>query len=152
MVRLTKQTDYALVLLTFMARTHAQERWTATELAAETTLPPPMVSKILKALGRAGILVSHRGVKGGYSLCAPAAEISIARIVEVFEGPLALTECTHPGGAACDYAGHCPTAGNWGLISRAIAEALDSLTLEDMCRPMRRLPRQSAETPALATT
>jgi Rrf2 family protein len=52
-----------------------------------------MVAKTLKILAREGLLASHRGVKGGYSLARPAEEISMAEIVAALEGPIALTEC-----------------------------------------------------------
>ena len=143
MVRLTKQTDYALVLLTHMAREQDCVRWTAGDLAEVASLPYPMVSKILKALGRAGVLASQRGVKGGYSLAREAAEISVAEVVESLEGPISLTECTHPDGSSCEHLGHCPTAGNWRLINEAVSNALRGLTLDRMAQPMRRLPSET---------
>ena len=80
MIRMTKQTDYGFVLLSHLAK--APERVVnAPDLAAETRLPVPMVSKILKLLARHALLRSHRGVKGGYSLARPAAEITAAQIV-----------------------------------------------------------------------
>ena len=77
MLRMTKQTDYGFVLLSHLANEAAGEA-NAPELASETKLPLPMVSKILKLLVRQGLLLSHRGVKGGYSLARPAAEITAA--------------------------------------------------------------------------
>ena len=52
-----------------------------------------MVSKILKLLAREGLLASHRGVKGGYSLARHPEEISMAAIIAALEGPIAITEC-----------------------------------------------------------
>ena len=74
MIRMTKQTDYGFVLLTRLAA-EPGTAMNAPELSAETKLPLPMVSKILKLLVRQGLLASHRGVKGGYALARPAAEI-----------------------------------------------------------------------------
>ena len=92
MIRITKQTDYGIVLLTHLAA-HPDRHFNAPELAAEARLPLPMVSKILKLLAREGLLASHRGVKGGYSLARPAEEISMAEIIAALEGPIAITEC-----------------------------------------------------------
>ena len=92
MIRITKQTDYGIVLLTHLAA-NPERQYTAPELAAEARLPLPMVSKILKLLARDGLLASHRGVKGGYSLARPAEEISMAEIIAALEGPIAITEC-----------------------------------------------------------
>ena len=92
MIRITKQTDYGIVLLTHLAA-QPERQLNAPELAAETQLPLPMVSKILKLLVREGLLLSHRGVKGGYSLGRPPAEITMAEIIASLEGPIAITEC-----------------------------------------------------------
>ena len=54
MIRITKQTDYGIVLLTHLAA-HPERQLNAPELAAETHLPLPMVSKILKLVAREGL-------------------------------------------------------------------------------------------------
>jgi FeS assembly SUF system regulator len=94
MLRMSKLTDYGLVLLTHMAQASAPEVLTAHELAAASKVPLPTVSKILKELSRAGLVVSHRGRRGGYTLARPAEQISVASVVEALEGPVALTECS----------------------------------------------------------
>ena len=75
MLRITKQTDYGIVLLTRMAA-EPERQLNAPELAAEAQLPLPTVSKILKLLARDGLLTSHRGVKGGYTLSRPPGRIT----------------------------------------------------------------------------
>ena len=78
MLRMTKQADYGIVLLTQMS-INRDRLHNAPELAQEAHLPQPTVSKILKQLARHGLLESHRGVKGGYSLARRPAEISAAK-------------------------------------------------------------------------
>ena len=68
MIRLSKLTDYGILLMTQIVRHPERTLHTARDLAAETQIPLPTVSKILKGLSNGGLLVSHRGVKGGYSL------------------------------------------------------------------------------------
>src|SRR5206468_6982749 len=68
MIRLGKLTDYGLVLMTHIAQNHDRLLHTARDLAVESRLPLPTVSKLLKELLQGGLLVSHRGIKGGYSL------------------------------------------------------------------------------------
>ena len=80
MIRLTKQTDYGIVLMTEMAICE-DRRYNATDLSTESHLPLPMVSKILKILARAGLLDSRRGATGGYRLSRPAREVSVAQII-----------------------------------------------------------------------
>ena len=133
MIRLSKLTDYGIVLMTRFAVDGAVH--TARELADDTGVPLPTVSKILKALAREELLASHRGVKGGYNLARPAQEISVAQIISVFE-PIAMTECTAIGPSFCELEPTCPVRGNWQKIGLAIRNALADLTLAEMTNPL----------------
>ena len=133
MLRLSKLTDYATVILTFMAKTENQQH-AAIEMAEATGINLPTVSKILKILVKAGIVNSIRGAKGGYFLASSPGEISVATVISAMEGPIALTECslTHHD---CEQASGCNIKGNWGLINQAINNTLESITLADMVMP-----------------
>ena len=135
MIRLSKLTDYAIVLAGYISERPAETFCTARELGEEAGLPLPTVSKILKTLSRAGLLISHRGNKGGYTLAKPATEISIADIISAVEGPPALTECSSSAPVLCELEDTCPARSNWMKINDAVCEALKQLTLEDMVRP-----------------
>ena len=135
MLRITKQTDYGIVLLTYMA--HDPERLVnASDLAGETLLPQPMVAKILKLLARAGVLESHRGVHGGYSLARAPEELSVAAIITALEGQIAITECTDDEPGLCAQETTCPVRSNWNRINRAIQDALDGISLAEMTGPL----------------
>jgi FeS assembly SUF system regulator len=133
MIRITKQTDYGIVLLTHLAA-HPEQQFNAPDLAGETHLPLPMVSKILKLLAREGLLTSHRGVKGGYSLARAAEEISMARIIAALEGPIAITECVGVE-SDCSHESVCTVRGNWQRINEAVRGALEGITLAEMAHP-----------------
>lgn len=134
MIRITKLTDYGIVLMSQLAL--APERlFNAPDLAAETRLPLPMVSKILKQLTRAGLLESHRGVHGGYSLSRPAPEISVVEIITALEGPIAMTECSSEAPGVCCTEPYCPVSRNWQRINLAIRDALSGITLAEMSAP-----------------
>jgi FeS assembly SUF system regulator len=94
------------------------------------------VSKILKMLSRAELLVSHRGVKGGYSLARLPDEVSIAQIIDAIEGPIAMTECSATAPGLCELEPVCPVRSNWRKINRAVREALEKLTLAEMTHPL----------------
>ena len=94
-----------------------------------------MVSKILKLLVRQGLLVSHRGVKGGYSLARPAAAISAAEILKALEGPVALTVCIEGSPGECEREHFCTVRGPWQRINREIFTALAGVTLADLAAP-----------------
>ena len=133
MLRLSKLTDYATVILSFMARDREQMR-AAMEIAGMTGIALPTVSKILKLLVNAEVLISTRGAKGGYVLARMPEEISVAAVISALEGPIALTECSisHRG---CEQASGCDIRGSWSLINQTIHNALESVTLADLIRP-----------------
>lgn len=135
MLRMTKQADYGIVLLTRMA-CEGERRFAAPELAEETHLPLPTVSKILKVLARSGILDSTRGVKGGYCLAGPPEAINIADMIEALEGPIAFTECIEDSPGSCSQEASCNVRGNWQLINEAVRGALERITLADLTSPL----------------
>ncbi len=135
MIRMTKQTDYGIVLLTRMAM-RPDRQFNATQLADETRLPQPTVSKILKILGREGILESHRGVKGGYTLARAPEALSVTEIITALEGPIGITECIDDTPGECSHEARCPVRGNWHRINEAIRQALDGINLAEMARPV----------------
>jgi len=128
MLRMSKLTDYGIVLLTHMAQGGSPPVRTAQELAQASRVPVPTVSKILKELCRAGIVVSHRGRHGGYSLARSADAISVAAIVEAVEGRVSVTECSDETGL-CALEAVCVAKSHWGPISRAIQGTLEKLPL-----------------------
>src|ERR1700752_3871221 len=93
MLRISRLTDYATVLLAALADEPARVQ-TATALAEQTHIAAPTVSKLLKQLPRAGLVTSTRGLHGGYQLSRPATQISAAAILDALEGPVALTDCS----------------------------------------------------------
>ncbi len=132
MLRITKQTDYAIVLMTLFSVHKAGSIHNARNMARVVSLPLPTVSKILKAMARARLLRSHRGVKGGYSLARSASDISVAEIIEALEGPIAMTECLDLAADECDIECTCPTRANWQRINRTVRDALATIPLSEM--------------------
>lgn len=145
MLRLGKLTDYATLLLTEMAADAARRR-PASELAAATRLPPTTVSKLLKQLGRAGLVASTRGAAGGFRLARAPAAISVADIVAALEGPIGITECAAHG-STCSVEPHCGTRASWQLINRAIKSALEAVTLAQMAASIAARPARATESP-----
>lgn len=135
MLRMTKQADYGIVLLTHLAA-ERDRRASAPDLAAETSIPLPMVSKILKLLVRAGLLTSHRGVKGGYTLARRPSTISVASMIEALDGPIAFTECIDEAPGECSQESVCGIKENWQKINDVVRQALESISLSDLTGPL----------------
>lgn len=133
MLRVTKLTDYATVVLSVLAA-QADDVLSASELAERAGLEAPTVSKLLKPLAQAGLVEGFRGANGGYRLARLAADISLIEIVEAMEGPLGMTECSlHDG--HCGLEEHCGVRANWRQINDVVIDALRSVTLAQMLTP-----------------
>ncbi|NBB92547.1 MAG: SUF system Fe-S cluster assembly regulator [Gammaproteobacteria bacterium] len=136
MLRISKLTDYATVLLAALAH-RPGECVPASRLAELTRLEPPTVAKVLKTLARSGLVTSVRGVNGGYRLAEAPEDISVAGILSAMEGPIALTECgLEPG--LCSHESDCSLRGNWQKIGQAVEGALAGLSLADLAEPASR--------------
>ncbi|MBX3689983.1 SUF system Fe-S cluster assembly regulator [Dokdonella sp.] len=136
MLRVSKLTDYATVVMTCLVD-GAGEVLSAQVLAERARLELPTVSKLLKQLAHAGLVLSTRGINGGYRLARDPAQITVADIVVAMEGPIGMTECSTRSGS-CDHESHCGVRVNWQRINSAIADALASVTLAEMTKPAAR--------------
>lgn len=130
MLRVTRLTDYATVVLTVLAA-RPETVLSAAELAERAGLEPPTVSKVLRPLAQAGLLETFRGAHGGYRLARPARDISLIEIVEAMEGPLAMTECSLDE-YLCGIAHQCSVRTNWRRINDVVAAALRDVSLAQM--------------------
>lgn len=135
MFRLNKLTDYGIVLMTYVAGKPHTSLHTAREMAAGTRMHAATVGKIVRELVEHGLLVSHRGVKGGYALARPAETISIADIIDALEGPVGFTECYSTPGC-CELEPSCTVRSNSQVISRALRRTLEEIRLTDLIRPL----------------
>ena len=134
MLRVSRLTDYATVVMTCIA-THPADVLSTTQIADETRLELPTVSKLLKTLGHAELVESFRGVNGGYRLARPASTISLAEIVEAMEGPIGMTECGVADGQ-CDRESQCTVRGSWQRINSVLEQALRGISLAEMLQPL----------------
>lgn len=134
MLRLGKLTDYATVILSFMAKSQAHMH-AALEVSTATGIALPTVSKILKTLVKAHLLSSVRGAKGGYVLVQAPEKITVASVITALEGPISLTECSSTN-HSCDQVSACQIGNNWRVVNQTVQRALESVTLADMMLPV----------------
>ncbi len=133
MLRVSKLTDYATVILTHIGH-EPKKLHAATDITKATGVALPTVSKVLKKLTKEAILKSHRGPKGGYMLAKLPAETNVAQIISAIEGPISMTECSS-NESACEQEASCEIKANWGLINRAVFTALEAVSLADLIAP-----------------
>ena len=130
MLRISRLTDYATVILAALAGEPARVQ-TAAALAEQTHIAAPTVSKLLKQLQRAGLVVSTRGLHGGYQLARPPAQISAAAILDALEGPVALTDCS-AGHGHCEIEDSCRVGRVWQRLNLAIRRSLNDVSLAQL--------------------
>ena len=131
MMRINKLTDYGLVVMTKIAAGKNDEIHTARAISENTNIPLPTVTQLLKTLSSNGLLDSQRGSQGGYSLAKSSDNISIASIIETFEGPISLTECATTS-CECSYESNCSAEEPWQKINDTVKNALESISLNEM--------------------
>jgi FeS assembly SUF system regulator len=130
MLRISKLTDYGTLILTQLP-VDGHGLASAGQVSASTRLAQPTVSKLLKAMVRAGLVVSTRGASGGYALARPARDISAAQIIDALEGPVAITECSSASGT-CSLESICGVGHAWQKINIGIRRALAEISLADL--------------------
>jgi FeS assembly SUF system regulator len=130
MLRISRLTDYATVILAALAGEPARVQ-TAAALAEQTHIAAPTVSKLLKQLQRSGLVVSTRGLHGGYHLARPPAQISAAAILDALEGPVALTDCS-AGHGYCEIEDSCRVGRVWQRLNLAIRRSLNDVSLAQL--------------------
>jgi FeS assembly SUF system regulator len=133
MLQINKLTDYATIILSFLAL-NPEKRVSANAVAEKTSITSPTVSKILKLLAKYEFVTSFRGTNGGYQLARSSKLMTLADVIMAIEGNTAITECctTH----SCTLNSLCAVKDNWQLINKKIIAALASITIHDMIRPL----------------
>ncbi len=130
MLRLSKLTDYAVVVLVRLSGMDGVQ--TSPGIASATGIPEPTVAKVLKILAGSDLVSSQRGARGGYRLNRRLADIPVADVIAAIDGPIALTACVDGSATECESLSLCPMRGRWDPVNDAIQNALSSITLADM--------------------
>ncbi|MDE3105230.1 MAG: Rrf2 family transcriptional regulator [Acidobacteriota bacterium] len=133
MLRLTKKADYGLMALKYLAERAGRgaAAQSAKDIAEAYHIPPQLLAKILQTLAKAGVLVSHAGTNGGYSLARPAGEITAFEVIRAIDGPLFITSCITIHGT-CDLAGHCTIKEPLRKVNDSIRDLLNGLRISDL--------------------
>ncbi len=130
MLRVTKLTDYGIVLMGRLASSPREASLSTRELAEASGLPLATACKILKTLARQGLLTSQRGSAGGYQLARAPETIAVAEIIAALEGPITMCQ----GHEIEEQVSDAPVAlgFNWQLVNSAVRQALENISLSEM--------------------
>jgi len=131
MLRINRQTDYAIRVLLMLAQQPVGTRLSSFEIASEMLIPSAFLSRIVAQLAQAGLLVTFPGREGGLQLPRPAEKITLRDVVEVMEGRFLLSECM-TGEEACPFEGDCRVRCRWIKLQAKILDELSSTTFADL--------------------
>ena len=134
MLRLSKLTDYAVVVLVRLAQPDPSGAAVQTSpgIAAATGIPEPTVAKVLKTLAGGGLVASQRGARGGYRLLRPLESIPISEVIVAIDGPIALAACVDGAPGVCPTENLCSVRGRWDPVNTAIQDALRAISVAEM--------------------
>ena len=135
MLRITKMTDYAVLILANLAL-HDNKLLTAKEIASETHISLPTTQKILKKLNRKNLVISKQGASGGYSLDPETKKLSVATLLEKLDGDLSITQCSS-NDDQCEVEDFCNIGNAWQMINQRVQWALNDITLGDLIHTIR---------------
>jgi Rrf2 family protein len=131
MLRLTKKADYGLMALKYLAEHADTASLSAKDIAEAYHIPPQLLAKILQRLAKVGILRSHAGMNGGYSLLKAAREISAFEVIHAIDGPLFITSCG-PSHSGCDLTDSCTIKEPLARVNDSISGLLRSISIADL--------------------
>jgi len=133
MIRINRQTDYAIRLVLSLARREKGARVSTTEVRKEMQIPPALAQRIAADLARGEFILTFPGRDGGLTLARPANEINLRQIVEHFEGKFLISDCLQDKGN-CPFDNNCPVRFRWTLLQSQMVKELEQITFEDLAQ------------------
>ena len=132
-MKVSTRADYASRALLSLTLHEAGAPQSARDIADRTGLPQPYLEQILLALKGAGLVLSKRGVGGGYRLARPAGQIYLSEIVSAVEAPIVADDFGEPHkDGACDHEGQCVLLAVWAAVGTEMRRLLSSFSLADI--------------------
>jgi Rrf2 family protein len=133
MLRINRQTDYAVRVILSLAQRDEATRLSSTEIQREMLIPKSFMGRIVAQLAQAGLVTTFTGRDGGLQLQRPASQITLKDVVEAFEGPVLLSECMQSKGEDdCPFRGNCPVRSKWGRVQVAMLQEMASVTMASL--------------------
>jgi Rrf2 family protein len=135
MLKINRQTDYAVRVLLALAKQGEGTRLSSAEVRREMLIPQALMARIVAQLARAELINTYPGREGGLMLPRPAAQITLRDVVEAFEGPILLSECLQfKGEDDCPFRTNCPVSPKWGRVQVAMLREMASITFESLAQ------------------
>ena len=133
MIRINRQTDYAVRFILSLARRKESVRVSTAEIRKEMQIPPAMAQRIVADLARGNFILTFPGRDGGLVLSRPASEINLRQIVEHFEGKFFISDCMLDKGN-CPFDNDCPVRFRWARLQAQMIQELEKITFKDLAQ------------------
>jgi Rrf2 family protein len=130
-MQITRQADYAVRAILYLARLNPNERAATSTVAQEQHIPPSFLAKIISQLSIAGLLHTSRGARGGVMLARDPKDISLLEVIEAIDGPIQLNECVGEDGV-CAFEEDCPLRPVWCEAQEELVSKLKNKNFADM--------------------
>ncbi len=142
MIRFSTRGEYGLRMMMDLARHYGKGPESLAEIAKHEALPATYLEQLAAKLRKAGLVTSYQGVRGGYQLSRPPADITVGDVMRVLEGAISPMVCATEGESdvLCERQLFCSANLVWERVRDSVAQALDSLTLADLVPPKAPLP------------
>ena len=135
-MQITRQADYAVRAILYLARTHGSQRAATSQVAQEQHIPPSFLAKIISQLSIAGLLHTSRGARGGVTLARAPKDITLLEVIEAIDGPIMLNECVGDS-STCTFDEDCPLRPVWCEAQNELVTRLKSTNFEQLLEQSR---------------
>jgi Rrf2 family protein len=132
-MKLTRGGEYGIRGVLYLAKQEGGRVSMLSAIAKDQDVPPRFLAKIFQALAKAGLVKSHRGAKGGFSLARPAVEITVRDVIEAIEGPINLNVCLVAPGE-CTRDNVCPVHSIWESAQEKMLGILGQANFDDLAK------------------
>jgi len=123
----TRETDYAVRTVLYLAR-NKDRRVSVTEIAHAMHIPKSFLAKLLQRLVRHHLLISMRGVNGGFQLAAKPSDITLLDILEAMQGPAGINVCAIDS-RRCRLSSTCAVHPVWVDIRKEVEKRLNRTSI-----------------------
>jgi len=134
-MQITRQADYAVRAVLYLARLGLSERAATSQVAQEQHIPPSFLAKIISQLSIAGLLHTSRGARGGVTLAREPKDITLLEVIEAIDGPIMLNECAGDSGS-CTFDEKCPLRPVWCEAQRDLVTRLKATSFAQLIEPV----------------
>jgi Rrf2 family iron-sulfur cluster assembly transcriptional regulator len=138
MLKINRQTDYAVRVILALAQRGEGVRVSSAELQREMLIPKSFMGRIVAQLAQAELILTFPGRDGGLQISRNPEKITLKDVVEAFEGPVLISECiTSQGENDCPFTNTCPVSSKWGRVQAAMLHEMKSILFSDMVKESR---------------